>query len=60
MPGPQKYHLTCEWVSKADIEKGKKRPTKTNRNTFVEIITKEAKARPVPGVGKYNLVKTED
>jgi len=29
VPGPNKYDLKIEWVSKKDIEKGKKRPTKT-------------------------------
>lgn len=55
VPGPEKYKVEKDWVSKADIEKGKKRPTKTQRNTFIELITKDAKARPIPGVGKYNI-----
>jgi len=36
LPGPNKYDLKIEWVSKKDIEKGKKRPTKTVKNTFLD------------------------
>lgn len=36
VPGPEKYRLNTEWVSKADIEKGKRRPNKTNRMTYIE------------------------
>lgn len=33
-----KYDVTHKWVSDADIEKGKKMPKDTKRNTFVEAI----------------------
>eukprot|EP00825_Cyclidium_porcatum_P008854 TRINITY_DN1443_c0_g2_i3.p2 TRINITY_DN1443_c0_g2~~TRINITY_DN1443_c0_g2_i3.p2 ORF type:complete len:295 (-),score=84.47 TRINITY_DN1443_c0_g2_i3:291-1175(-) len=60
VPGPDKYKIEKDWISKADIEKGKKKPSKTQRNTYIDFITKEAKARPIPGVGKYNLEKTAE
>ena len=49
VPGPEKYKLEYEWVKKSDIEKGKRRPTKTNRDTFIDLILKDGKKKPVPG-----------
>ena len=59
-PGPQKYDVTHKWISEADIEKGKKRPKDTKRETFIEAIFLEQKRRGVPGPGKYNVTKTEE
>lgn len=40
MPGPEKYHKDFEWVSKADIEKGKRLPKNTTKNTYIDEILK--------------------
>lgn len=60
-PGPQAYNVDKKWVSDAAIEKGKKLPKNTKRNTFIEEIFHEQSKRGVPGPGKYNVEKsTED
>ncbi|KAL4507088.1 hypothetical protein ABPG72_001881 [Tetrahymena utriculariae] len=59
-PGPQKYDITQKWVSDADIEKGKKLPKNTKKNTFIEQIFLEQQRRGIPGPGKYNILKTDE
>lgn len=54
--GPWTYHKPYEYVSKADIDKGKKRPTKTQKDSFIDTIFKN-KDRAPPGPGKYNVEK---
>ncbi|KAL4456933.1 hypothetical protein ABPG74_014571 [Tetrahymena malaccensis] len=59
-PGPNKYKLDYVWVSQNDIEKGRKKPHDTKKNTYIDNIIDESKKRPVPGPGKYNITKTEE
>ncbi len=60
VPGPCSYKNEIIWVTKRDIEYGKRRPTKTVRETYIETIFKDNKKNPLPGVGKYNLFKSEE
>ncbi|KRW99931.1 hypothetical protein PPERSA_12607 [Pseudocohnilembus persalinus] len=60
IPAPNKYKQNAEWVSEKDKQKGKNLPKNTKKNTFIEQIINEQKLRSIPGVGKYNIRKTEE
>lgn len=57
--GPWTYHHAYEYVNKADIEKGKKKPRNTNKLTYIDAIFKQ-KDRAPPGPGKYNVEKPQE
>ena len=59
VPGPQKYDVTIRWVPEG---KDKKRPKSapTQRVTYITEIFRIAQKRAIPGVGKYNLQKTDE
>ncbi|EGR33008.1 hypothetical protein IMG5_063790 [Ichthyophthirius multifiliis] len=54
-PAPNKYEVSYKWVNQQDIEKGKKKPKDTKRNTFIDDIFLEEKRRIKPGPGQYKI-----
>lgn len=60
IPGPNKYDLEYKWTTEAEKEKGSKKPHDTKKDTYISLIIDEAKKRPIPGPGKYNLEKTDE
>jgi len=56
-PAPNKYDIVKPWVD----EKRKKAPKYvTKKGSYIEGIIHEAKRRPVPGPGAYNIRKDDD
>lgn len=35
-PGPNKYKMNTDWVSKRDIEKGRNLPKDTTKNSYID------------------------
>ncbi len=35
-PGPQKYEVSYKWSNPEEIEKGKKKPKDTKKNTYID------------------------
>lgn len=60
VPGPNKYNVDHVWITENDKERGKKKPHDTKKLSYIDLIVDEAKKRPIPGPGKYNLRKTDD
>lgn len=57
-PAPNKYDIVKPWVDEKNKGKAPKHVTK--KNSYIDNIIHEAKRRPVPGPGSYNLRKDED
>ena len=55
-PGPNSYNVAIRWANPADKER-KVRPTA--KNSYIDQIERQAKLRAIPGVGSYNLIKSD-
>jgi hypothetical protein len=57
VPGPNHYNIVKPW-----FPEDKKRPAPKNvpqKNSYIDLIIKEQKLRPMPGPGAYNTRKSE-
>jgi hypothetical protein len=57
LPGPNQYEIVKPW-----FPEDKKKPAPKNvgtKNSYIDLIVKEQKLRPIPGPGAYNTRKSE-